>query len=152
MQSSAKQIVLAIFSVTALYGCNGGPIVKANLDSEVKRLCAIDGGIKVYETVKLTPDKFNEWGQVNFYNPTQGENSLGKDYVFKQENKYYQRGNPEMWRTHLEVIRRTDGKTLGESTSYSRRGGDVPGPWHDSAYGCPEQRGDIPLLTAIFQK
>ncbi len=52
------------------------------LDAEVRRLCAIDGGVKVYETVKLPPDKFDKWGMVNFYKPTQGENALGPDYVF----------------------------------------------------------------------
>ncbi len=30
------------------------------LDREVKRLCAIDGGIKVYETVKLLAEKFTK--------------------------------------------------------------------------------------------
>ena len=28
------------------------------LDAEVKRLCAIDGGIKVYETVRLPAERF----------------------------------------------------------------------------------------------
>lgn len=122
------------------------------LDAEVKRLCAIDGGIKVYETVKLPADKFNQWGQVNFYNPTRGENSLGEQYIFKSETKYYQKGNPELWRSHYQVIRRLNGKLLGESISYSRRGGDVSGPWHESSYGFPEERGDIQLLMKVFQK
>ncbi len=125
---------------------------KAVLDRQVRELCAKDGGIKVYQTVSLPTEKFNEWGQINFYKPTHGEEALGPEFRFKQETTYYRRGNPELWRTHIEVIRRLDEKILGESTSYSRRGGDLTGPWHDSSFGCPEERGDVPLLMKVFQR
>ncbi|WP_154716609.1 hypothetical protein [Sterolibacterium denitrificans] len=139
--------VFAGLALVSLTGCE-----KYQLDAEARRLCAIDGGIKVYETVELPPEKFNEWGQPNFYRPDQGENALGVDYVFKKKVIYYRQGNPEMWKTHIQVIRRIDEKTLGVSTSYSRRGGDLPGPAHDSSFGCPEDRGDVPLLMRIFQQ
>jgi hypothetical protein len=120
------------------------------LDRQVRELCAKDGGIRVYETVKLPAEKFNQWGQPNFYRPTQGQNALGSEYVFKEERNYYRRGNPEMSRYHIQVIRRTDGILLGESISYGRGGGDLPGPWHDSSFHCPEEYGDIPLLVRVF--
>jgi hypothetical protein len=44
-------------------------------------MCAKDGGIRVYEMVKLPPEKFNEWGQVNFYRPTQKEQALGLPFT-----------------------------------------------------------------------
>lgn len=125
---------------------------KSELDAEVDRLCAIDGGIKVYEAVKLLPDQFNEYGQINFYHPAQGENALGKNYIFKQEITYLRQGNPEMWRTQILIVRRSDQKTLGKTVGYSRRGGDTPGPQHDSSYGCPDERGDVPLLVKVFVK
>lgn len=112
-------------------------------DKQVRELCASDGGVKVYETVRLPGEKFDKYGQVNFYKPTQGENTLGPEYVFKDETTYYRRGNPEMWRTHYQVIRRSDGKLLSESASYSRRGGDLPGPWHPSSFSCPKEIGLI---------
>lgn len=125
---------------------------KSELDAEVKRLCAIDGGIKVYETVKLPADKFNEYGQINFYHPTQGENTLGPEYLFKQETTYYRQGNPEMSRSHYQVIRRSDNKLLGETILYGRGGGDLPGPWHDSSFRCPDPVEGEPnaLLKSIF--
>ncbi|MGH8710651.1 MAG: hypothetical protein ACREVA_04960 [Burkholderiales bacterium] len=127
---------------------------KSELDAEVRRLCAIDGGIKVYETVKLLAEKFNKWGQINFYRPTQGENALGPEYIYKWEKHFYKRGEIEeaaMWRDHIQIIRRSDEKLLGESISYSRRGGDIPGPWHPSSFSCPSitQPG---LETSIFLK
>ena len=127
---------------------------KARLDQQVKELCAKDGGIKVYETVRLTPEKFNQWGQPSFYKPTQGENALGSDYIFKEARQYYRRGNPEMSRSHYQVIRRSDGKLLGETVLYGRGGGDMPGPWHESSFTCPDPNsaGDVALLVAIFTK
>ena len=125
---------------------------QARLDAQVRELCAKDGGIKVYETVTLPAEKFNQWGQVNFYRPTQGENALGSEFIFKEEHIYYQRGSPEMWRIRYQLFRRSDGKLLGESIGYSRRGGDPIGPWNDSSFGCPDNRGDVPFLSQIFIK
>lgn len=121
-------------------------------DTEVDRLCAIDGGVKVYETVALPPEKFNEWGQVNFYDPTQGENTLGPGYVFKRERNYLRKDKPSILRSHHEVIRRADDKLLGETTYYSRGGGDLPGPWQPSSYECPpiNDAGVNALLKQIF--
>ncbi|MFY9328081.1 MAG: hypothetical protein WAO76_08705 [Georgfuchsia sp.] len=119
------------------------------MDQEVKRLCAIDGGIKVYETVKQPAEKFNEYGQINFYKPDSAE-PLGHDYIFKLDMDYSKTGNPSMRRVHYRVFRRSDNLLLGESISYHRVGGDMPGPWHESSFHCPKDAGDIPLLTQVF--
>ncbi|MDR0575984.1 MAG: hypothetical protein LBI87_00210 [Candidatus Accumulibacter sp.] len=142
---------------TALFVPSAGgllqrPLVKAMLDAEVERLCAIDGGIKVYETVKLPAEKFNEWGQINFYKPTQGENALGPEYIFINETHYDHKGNPRLFRYRHQVIRRTDNKSLGETILYGRGGGDLPGPWHGSSFHCPEIQvaGREALFKQIF--
>lgn len=129
--------------------CASGPS-KAELDAEVKRLCAIDGGVKVYETVKLPVDKFNQWGQINFYRPDQGENALGAEYVFKRETLYYKHGNPDLFRLYTQVFRHSDGKLLGESVFYKRGGGDIPGPWHGTSFMCPELSVKTDVLRQIF--
>lgn len=121
-------------------------------DARVRKLCAIDGRIKVYETVALSSEKFNRWGQPNFYRPDQGENALGAEYVFKWEMSYLKKGNPSLQRSHTQIFRRDDHKLLGEVIDYSRGGGDLPGPWHPSAFTCPEGAGHIVLLTKIFLK
>lgn len=138
-------LTVLLTAALLLAGCE-----KARLDQQVKELCSKDGGIKVYETVKLPADRFDQWGMVNNYRPTQGENALGSEYIFKSETTYYRKGNPEMWRDHYRVFRRQDGKLLGEAVSYSRRGGDAPGPWHESSYGCPEKTGDANLVLQLF--
>lgn len=141
--------LIALFIATSTFllltGCE-----KARLDQQVKELCAKDGGIKVYETVKLPPDRFDQWGMVKPYDPTQSENALGPEYVFKRDISYFKKGNPEMWTTHVQILRRKDSKLMGESRRYSRRGGDMPGPWHDSSFACPNDAGQEALIRSIF--
>lgn len=112
-------------------------------DWQVERLCAKDGGVKVYETVKLPAEKFDKYGQINFYNPTQKENALGPEYIYKSIDQYFRRENPEMWSIHNQILRRSDGKMLSEAKIYIRRGGDLPGPWHPSSFSCPKEIGLI---------
>ena len=143
-----RYLMYAAFCASAIGGCVRE---KDRLDEEVRLLCAKDGGIKINERVGLTADRFDESGFINFYRRMSNE-PLGPEYIFESRVDYYRRGNPEMWRNYYRVIRRLDGKILGESVSYSRRGGDLPGPWHDSSFGCPTHTGDAALLSEVFVK
>lgn len=125
---------------------------KAYWDYRVREMCEKDGGIKVYETVKLPPEKFNEWGQINFYQPTQGAMALGAEYGFLSGIYYYRKDSPQIVRYHIQVTRRSDGKLLGKSISYGRGGGDLSSPSYGSSFHCPKEYGDIPLLTKIFNQ
>jgi hypothetical protein len=100
--------------------------------------------------VRLPAEKFNQWGQINFYKPTQGENALGPEYVFNRETLYYKQGNPDFFRLYTQVIRRSDGKLLGESVFYKRGGGDLPGPWHGTSFICPELNVKTDVLRQVF--
>lgn len=148
--------MLLLFSLAT--ACASGPS-KSGLDAEVKRLCAMDGGIKVYETLRLPREQFNQWGQINFYKPTQGENALGEKYILKIERHEIVKGNPSydpteiaMSRTHSQVIRRLDLKLLGETVVYLRVGGDPPGRSHTTSFTCPDvkEQGEASLFKRIF--
>lgn len=145
-----KYSILAIYIAIILFFVTGCTREKDRLDTEVRRLCEIDGGITVYETVELPPEEFDEWGIIKFYEPTKDRGALGTDYYFEKETQYYVKGNPEMWRAEYKIIRKDNDKLLSKSISYSRRGGDLPGPWHESSFGCPRERGDIPLIKRTF--
>lgn len=113
-------IVLLVVWIVWSFWEAGGKILYYN--AQVDEMCAKDGGIKVYETVTLPPDKFSKWGMVKFYRPTQNEMALGPEYIFKEDKYYYKRGSPKLIRHHYEVVRRADRKLLGETTSYGRGG------------------------------
>lgn len=121
-------------------------------DAKVRALCAIDGGVKVYETVMLPAEKFNKWGQPNFFNASSGEDALGEDYIFRTEITECRSANPSISKRLYQVIRREDNTLLGESVTYVRSGGDLPGPWFESKYRCPKSGGVIALLVAVFQQ
>lgn len=146
-----RTLILLLLLFPLATACASGP-GKSELDAEVKRLCAIDGGVKVYETVALPLEKFNQRREINFYQPAQGENALGHEYLYKREIRYLLKGEyekPAMWRTQEQVFRKVDEKLLGESVSYARRGGDIPGPWHPSSYICPDLK-NLNLLEQVF--
>jgi hypothetical protein len=118
------------------------------VDAEVKRLCAIDGGVKVYETVKLPADKFDKWGNVRI--PFKQSASLSDDYYLESESSVLNEGNTKLVRFVSRVLRRFDGKVMGESVHYARSGGDIPGPWHPSSFACPDPAEKPYLESTIF--
>jgi hypothetical protein len=127
---------------------------KMYYDAQVREMCEKDGGITVYETVELPNDKFNRWGQINFFEPEKGENALGGKYTYKSSTEHIKHGNHfelSIYRHHTMVYRNYDKKLLGEQISYARRGGDLPGFWHPSSYSCPEFNGNS-LLKKMFIK
>ena len=143
-----RTLIAVIFLLAVATGC--ATALKSELDAEVKRLCAIDGGVHVYETVELPPEKFDRYGHVKI--PTKEEAKLNDKYYSDWMVHYYRRGNPEFWRSEIRIIRARDQKVLGSSVSYSRRGGDLPSPMHESSFTCPEIGSQRDLDEAIFLK
>lgn len=128
--------------------------VKAYYDRQVREMCAKDGGVRVYETVRLSAEKFNQWGQPNFQIPIIPYTKL-KDidkYYLEWQIIYLRQGSPSLWRSHHRLIRRSDHKLLGENIMYARSGGDLPGPWHGSSLKCPEPSQPPYLESSVFIK
>ncbi len=123
---------------------------KARLDQQVKELCAKDGGIRVYETVKLPAERFDQFGKVKI--PSKNDAKPSDDYYSESETKYLKTGNPDLRRVHDKIMRRGDGKVMGEFIYYARRGGDLPGPWHPSSFGCPDLSSLPSFENSIFIK
>lgn len=120
------------------------------LDYQVRELCAKDGGIKVYETVRLPKEQFDKYGGIRI--PLKKDAKPSDEYYYESSTSYIKKGNPEMWQSHYKVYRQFDNKLLGESTSYARRGGDMPGPWHESSFGCPDRADISDLNKQVFVK
>lgn len=121
------------------------------LDHQVDELCAKDGGVKIYETVELTPDLILK-NTNRIWLPDKEDVKPSDKYYYEIEYFYYRKGNPDLSRRQSRIIRQSDGKVLGESISYSRGGGGLPGPWHGSSYDCPEPSQGIKFENAIFIK
>jgi hypothetical protein len=141
-----KRLIISTLASVIVPACATPSQMSA--DSEVNRLCAIDGGIKVYETVKLPADKFNQYGSIQI--PEKAKAKPTDEYYYEWNVDYLKRANPELWRSEHRIVRMVDGKLLGSFVRYSRRGGDMPGPWHDSSYSCPETGSQPSLEKSIF--
>ncbi len=154
-----KKTLLLSFVLPFIAACANGPN-KTQLTKEVNRLCAVDGGVKIYETVTLPPDKFDKWGQINFYRPTQGENTLGAEYIYQRNRHDYKKENPAesstpkiaVKRNHIKIIRKSDMKLLGEVVTYHRTENEPPELLHHSSYQCPDKSKATEgiLLNAVF--
>ncbi len=77
---SIAATVIAILWLVGSFWYGGG--AKIYYDAKVDRLCAVDGGVKVYETVSLPPEKFNEWGNWKRYISGK-ENQIFIEYTLK---------------------------------------------------------------------
>lgn len=143
-----KHLIISTVATVIVTAC--ATPSQTSADAEVNRLCAIDGGIKVYETVKLFPEKFNQYGSIQI--PDRAKAKPTDEYYYEWNVTYYKQDNPSLRRDHFKIFRQSDGKLLGEDISYARRGGDIQGPWHDSSYRCPAAEKQSSLESKIFLK
>ena len=119
-------------------------------DAKVRELCAVDGGVKVYETVELTTDLLDKFDRISI--PEKSKAKPTDKYYFIRKNQYLRKNDPKILRMHTLVIRRNDEKLLGEIVRYGRGGGDLPGPWHPSNFTCPSPTEKPYLEPSIFIK
>lgn len=152
-----KRIVLAGAIVIAGFGLSG--CEKAALDRQVEELCRKDGGVKVYETVMLPPEMFDQDG-----NPFPGwrarplEDRLGPEYRYLRETSILKDGDPHkllsegvLRRNSEKIIRVSDSKLMGESVVYGRTGGEAILLGHPSGTMCPTLKSaDETLIRSVF--
>lgn len=160
-KKTRKGLVIGLLLFALLIGLWWGipTYRKANANAMVRELCAKDGGVKVYETVKLPVERFDKYGNVMFGSrlgpPLKQLAKEGDDFFYTWEKTWIipetSVGALTVWRDHQKLFRATDQKLLGESISYSRRGGDPIGPWHPSSFGCPPNTSNT-LERQVFQK
>ena len=123
---------------------------KAYWDAEVRTMCEKDGGIKVFETVKLDRQEYvlllDKFGQL--LPPKQNYTSSKVTIIHTDTSSFIRRSSPEVRRDELAIIRRSDNKVLGVSVSYSRVGGDLIA-LHPTYFSCPKQSQNI--FTNVIQ-
>lgn len=140
-----KTLLLLLVAIIVATGC--ATPRQLVLDAEVDRLCAIDGGPRVFEYVRLPPNDYERY--------TKHLKSLaaaGPDDAYYYVRSSEQSGGfPDdgvLNKTSSRIIRRADGKVLNSNVIYSRVGGDVPLGFHPSSYSCPKTftQGPSPFL------
>jgi hypothetical protein len=129
---------VCVIAFCLLTGCE-----KVFLDRQMEALCKSDGGVKVYETVTLAPTMFDNLGDPFPGWPNRStEDRFGSDYRNLVETVLLKNGDPQkgegrLARTSQKILRRVDGKLLGEAVTYYRSGGDFIPYAHPSSNSCP---------------
>jgi hypothetical protein len=142
---------LVITTCLTLFGCGE----KYALDKQMEELCKKDGGVKVFEQVKLPAKEFNTFGEPLFLHQNSTTNPMFQ-LIEQTETVAGTRGNSSngyLNRTSSKVLRLADAKVLGESTIYFRVGGDGLSAvvhWHPSSSSCPDSAKNI--IQSIFIK
>lgn len=128
-----RPVLLALFLVSSLAACvSYSPARYAHWDAKVRELCKKDGGVTVYERVKLTPREYQMLGGVggSVSVPLRGAKP-GLPYVAESKTTWLNEANPVVSRRETEIVRTRDGKVLSRVVHYSRHGQDFV-----SSYGC----------------
>lgn len=149
------KIAAAVAAALALAWLLFYPSERDRLDAEAKRLCAIDGGVKVYETVTLPAEKFDAGGY-----PRIPSGKPDADFSYFRIVAYEHlsgemsaMNGPSLKRITTKYIRATDKKVLGELRQYSSGGGGwFSGYVHDYGYSCPANENIAVEEQKIFKK
>lgn len=147
-----RSVVISIVAVvvTLLAGCE-----RYALDRQMEELCRKDGGNKVYETVSLSAEMFDEFGYpFPGWRDRSQERKLGDDYLYIYESEVLKDGDPfkgkgRLTRTHIKILRKADEKIMAETVAYSRVGGDGVVIGHPTSSSCPTTGGPIEKLAFV---
>jgi hypothetical protein len=130
---------------------------KAYWDSKVKGMCEKDGGVTVYERVRISRAEINQRVL-----PMTADGRLGiavkelahpKAPIYAVERiTYLRKYNPSVWRGEYLVIRRNDQTAVAKWVFYKRSGGDLPiGLSEGSSFVCPDlQKMTTDLHERLF--
>jgi hypothetical protein len=157
-ECSMKKLGLILTAALLLLtGCE-----KFALDRQMEELCKKDGGVKVYETVTLPPEMFDQWGD-----PFPGwrkkvlqgkpEERLGSEYRYVVETVYLKQGDPlkgegRLSRHITRIVRLSGNKLMGEAISYGRAGGDFIAYAHPTSKSCPVIQSESDLIRGVFSQ
>ncbi len=128
------------------------PSERDRLDAEARRLCAIDGGIKVFETVALPPEQFHPNGEPMVPNDKDDRNfGYYRTYEYRNLRKDYTL--PTLIREEHQFRRSDGGKVIATNVIYRRAGGCWwDGAIHGCGFSCPDDANNTSFTRFAFKK
>ena len=154
-------LILLLVLMTTFSGCCTWCGRKEYNEAKAKmaELCAKDGGLHVYERVVLPKgQKFKDDGYPPMFNNAYGiafRDLLGPEYELIEDSKILMTKRErkiKLYQSYWYVIRKQDGKKLGEDIWYSTTDGyAIEGTGNGSSIRCPEEGfRDQVLFRSIF--
>ena len=124
---------------------------KAYWDSKVREMCEKDGGVQILEKLRISKS------DIDLLETADGKISVATKELANPRAPAYavnrvtgiKNGNPSVWRSEWEIVRRLDQAVVARWVAYSRSGGYFPtGLAHDSRLTCP----DLKKITSDMQQ
>lgn len=113
---------------------------KAYWDHHIRRMCEVNGGVKILEPVTITKSQYLLAQKVA------GHISIAPKGLLKSDDVVFsvamedeiKRSNPRVIKREESIKRRVDEKLVASIITYSRIGGDFPTFAHPSYFSCPD--------------
>jgi hypothetical protein len=147
-------VLLCAGPMLALTACE-----RLALDQQLKELCRKDGHVKIYETVTLPKQAFDQ--NNNVLQSTTAINGQATTVVAGAYSVKFQffvlkagdplKGQGLLQRQSSQIIRISDGRVMAESVQYVRAGGDGLHIGHHTTNTCPLMDGGLVQMVFIKQ-
>lgn len=126
---------------------------KAAWDAKLKEMCERDGHVQIVEPIALTKGEADRMrradGTIEVKTRAASDKRSDPLYIETVETQLRDK-SPLVSRTQWTVVRRADKKVVAHWSSYSRVGGDLPSPAHDSSFSCPAWTQTWSELQRLF--
>lgn len=136
-----KRLLIASLLTITFTGCMGYvPGQQSYWDAQVKEMCEKDGGVQIFEKLRISKTDIHLLERTNgnisvlaknLSHPNAPAYAVNKVTILKE-------GNPSVWRSEWNIVRRVDKVIVARWVAYSRSGGEVPSPAHGSRITCPD--------------
>jgi hypothetical protein len=105
---------------------------QAYWDARVRELCEKDGGVVVLQQVRAAK------GQSTAVEIKAKADPKSLVYAESGRSTTLREGNPSVWRSEWQIVRRSDQTIVARVIQYSRAGGDFPTVANPTWLGCPD--------------
>lgn len=125
---------------------------KAYWDAQVREMCAKDGGVTIYQKLHISKAEVRLLGTVGGMIGIPAKELARPNAPVHEELKIIdiRRASPQVSRSEMLILRRSDGAIVAKAIIYARSGGDFSSPAHPSSFSCPELKAVISDLQQLF--
>jgi hypothetical protein len=150
----ATKAILLTPIVVVVVGVGGCETRKAFYDWQITRLCEKEGGVTVFDQVVVSAAEVRSLpkvGEILGIAPEALAKAEEPAFSRTQRTQLHSSGGVSVTRYETDIIRRSDGKLVARSVTFTRAGGDFPSFAHPSTFSCPEQVAIYKAMQGIYR-
>lgn len=130
-------------------------VLKWRADKKVDRLCSTQAHVNVHETIIMPPEEYKKFHLKYFsgavYEPDVSYYGWTSTNVIEGDINSLSATTMVIYKSTLQIYSTTPRRLLGETVTFTRRGGDPFGAFMPSSHSCHFEEKDD-LLRKVFVK